>query len=262
MNIIDTHTHLNAEPLINDVDQVILRAKEAGVKKVINNGDTFESFDVIDSLARKYPDFCYSAIGIFPTTEYQSVDEEISKLEEKIKTCKNLVAIGEIGLDYHLDNSLETRKKQKDLFLAQIKLAEKYKLPLIIHSRDAEADTFNTLIDSKFPYNVTLHCYSASFQMALRYLRHKKNIYFGIGGVLTFKNAKKLVEVVNRVDPSHFLLETDAPFLAPVPYRGKTNEPAYIVKTLEKLAELLNRDVNELAEEIYLRSLEVYHLNA
>lgn len=260
MKIIDTHTHLNDEGLYKDREDIIKRSKLAGVEKVINNGDSFESFDVINSLAKEYPDFCYSAIGLFPTTEYSDLSEEIRKLNEKLDEAVNLVAIGEIGLDYHLDNSLETKNKQKELFKAQIEVARERKLPIIVHSRDAEADTFNTIIDSKFPYDVILHCYSASFQMALRYLRHKKNVYFGIGGVLTFKNAVKLVEVVKRVPPDHFVLETDAPYLTPHPFRGKRNDPSYIVYTLKKMAELLNRDENELAEEIYLRSKEIYNL--
>lgn len=260
MKIIDTHTHLNDEGLYKDREDIIKRSKLAGVEKVINNGDSFESFDVINSLAKEYPDFCYSAIGLFPTAKYSDLSEEIRKLNEKLDEAVNLVAIGEIGLDYHLDNSLETKNKQKELFKAQIEVARERKLPIIVHSRDAEADTFNTIIDSKFPYDVILHCYSASFQMALRYLRHKKNVYFGIGGVLTFKNAVKLVEVVKRVPPDHFVLETDAPYLTPHPFRGKRNDPSYIVYTLKKMAELLNRDENELAEEIYLRSKEIYNL--
>ena len=260
MELIDNHTHLNDEGLYKDREDIIKRSKLAGVEKVINNGDSFESFDVINSLAKEYPNFCYSAIGLFPTTEYSDLSEEIRKLNEKLDEAVNLVAIGEIGLDYHLDNSLETKNKQKELFKAQIEVARERKLPIIVHSRDAEADTFNTIIDSKFPYDVILHCYSASFQMALRYLRHKKNVYFGIGGVLTFKNAVKLVEVVKRVPPDHFVLETDAPYLTPHPFRGKRNDPSYIVYTLKKMAELLNRDENELAEEIYLRSKEIYNL--
>ncbi len=260
MKIIDTHTHLNDPKLYENRDQIIKEAIQAGVEKVINNADTFESIDVIDSLAKEYPTFCYSAIGIFPTTDYDSVEEVISKLEEKIKTTHNLVAIGEIGLDYHEDNSKETKEKQKALFLAQLQLADKYNLPVIVHSRDAEADTFNTIIDSKFKGNITLHCFSASFQMGLRYLRHKKNTYFGIGGVVTFKNAKKMVEAVCRIPYDHLIVETDAPYLAPTPYRGKLNEPKYIVKTVEKIAELLKMDKEQLAEQIYLKSKEIYKL--
>ena len=120
MKIIDTHTHLNDEGLYKDREDIIKRSKLAGVEKVINNGDSFESFDVINSLAKEYPDFCYSAIGLFPTTKYSDLSEEIRKLNEKLDEAVNLVAIGEIGLDYHLDNSLETKNKQKELFKAQL----------------------------------------------------------------------------------------------------------------------------------------------
>jgi len=260
MKIIDTHTHLNDQKLFKNRDQIIKECKLVGVKKIINNGDTFESLKYINQLASEYPDFCYSALGIFPTTEFDNVSKVIDKLEKIILSSKNVVAIGEIGLDYHYDNSLETKIKQKELFLAQIKLAEKLHLPIIIHSRDADEDTFNTIIDSQFKGNVTLHCYSSSYQMAKQYLHYHKNTYFGIGGVLTFKNAKKLVDVVQNIDYTHLVLETDAPYLAPVPYRGQINIPPYIVKTLDKLAELLNMDKETLANEIYLKSKEIYHV--
>jgi TatD DNase family protein len=260
MRIIDSHTHINAEQLYKDRIEVIERAKQAGVTQVINNGDSFESLEVIGKLAEEFPSFCYSALGIFPGEGTDDVDADIIKLKSIIKKTKNVVAIGEVGLDYYWEKDADKKEKQKILFKKQIQLAEELELPLIIHSREADADTLNILVNSKFKGNVILHCYGGSFQMANRYLRHNKNVYFGIGGVLTFKNAKKLVEVVQKVDAAHFVLETDAPYLSPVPYRGVRNEPAYIIKTLEKMAELLNRDKEELAEEIYQRSLKVYNI--
>lgn len=261
MKIIDTHTHLNEERLYPIRDEIYKKCLENNVVKIINNGDTFDSWKVIDSLAREFPSFCYSAIGIFPTEGSGNLQEDINRLEEAIKSTASLVAIGEIGLDYSRDNSPETKAKQKQLFNAQIEVARKYNLPIIIHSRDAEADTFNTIIDSKFEGNVTLHCYSGSFQMGLRYLRHKKNVYFGIGGVLTFKNAQRLVEVATKVSSDHFVLETDSPFLTPHPFRGQLNDSSKIIYVLNKLAELLDRDVEELAEEIYQRSLRIYNIH-
>lgn len=261
MKIIDTHTHMNDKGLYLDRDKVYQNAIDNGVVKVINNGDSFESFEVIDKLAQEYPDFCYSAIGIFPTEGSDNLEEDIAKLESYIPKMHNLVAIGEIGLDYHRDNSPETKKKQKALFKAQIKVAEKYNLPIIVHSRDADADTLNVIVDSKFKGNVTLHCYSGSFQMALRYLRHKKNVYFGIGGVITFKNAKSLVEVANRVPSEHFVLETDAPYLTPDPFRGQRNEPAFITYSLKRLSEILEVDEEILADQLYQRSLSIYNIH-
>ena len=258
MKIIDTHTHMDEERLFKDRQGVHDRAVQNNVVKVINNGDSFESFALIDKLAQEYPSFCYSAVGVFPDMGSGDLDADIKNLEKALDSVHNVVAVGEIGLDYHMDNSPETKKRQKELFKAQIEVAKKHSLPIIVHSRDAEADTFNTIIDSKFEGNVTLHCYAGSFQMALRYLRHKKNVYFGIGGVLTFKNANRLVEVVQRVPSDHFVLETDAPFLTPEPFRGQRNEPAKITYVLDKMALLLNKDKEELAEEIYQRSLSIY----
>lgn len=261
MKIIDTHAHINEERLYKIKEEVVKRAKENGVVKVINNADSLASFKVIKELARDYPDFCYSALGFFPDEGPGTPEESAALLEKEIQDCPNLVAIGEIGLDYHMDNSKETKTRQKELFKAQIEIAKKHNLPIIVHSRDAEADTFNTIIDSHIEQNVTLHCFSGSFQMALRYLRHKKNIYFGIGGVLTFKNARSLQEVVLRVPSDHFVLETDSPFLTPEPFRGTLNEPSKIVFVLKKMAELLNRDPEELGEEIYQRSLKIYNIH-
>lgn len=261
MKIIDTHTHMNEARLYKDRIHIYQKAIESGVVKVINNADTFESYRPINDLAQEFPSFCYSAIGIFPTAGSGNLNEDLLKLEEGLNSVHNLVAVGEIGLDYHMDNSKETKHNQKELFNAQIKVAEKHNLPLIIHSRDAEADTFNVLIDSGFAGNVTLHCFSGGFQMALRYLRHKKNIYFGIGGVLTFKNAQRLVEVVQKVPEDHFVLETDAPFLTPEPLRGKLNEPANVTYVLDKLAELLHKDKDQLADEVYQRSLKIYGIH-
>lgn len=261
MKIIDTHCHLNEERLYPKREDIIKNCLQNGVVKCINNGDTIPSWDVIDKLAEDYPSFCYSAIGIHPSEDNHDLEGQKKLLEEKIPLMHNLVAIGEIGLDYHLDNSPETKKTQKALFKMQIQVAEEHDLPIIVHSRDAEADTLNTILDSGFKGNVILHCYSGSFQTALRYLRHKKNIYFGIGGVLTFKNAKKLVEVVERVPSDHFVLETDSPFLTPVPYRGQLNDPSKTVYVLEKMAEILGRDKEELAEEIYKRSLQIYNIH-
>jgi TatD DNase family protein len=261
MKIIDTHTHMNEERLYPQRQEIYQRAMQAGVVKVINNADTFDSFQVIDSLAQEFPSFCYSAIGIFPTEGSGQLDKDIARLEEGLAKTHNVVAVGEIGLDYHLDNSPSVKERQKALFKAQIEVAKKHNLLIIIHSRDAEADTFNTLIDSGFEGNVTLHCFSGAFQMALRYLRHKKNVYFGIGGVLTFENAKRLQEVVARVPADHFVLETDAPFLTPMPFRGQLNEPSKIVLVLDKMAQILGQDKEKLAEDIYNRSLNIYNIH-
>ncbi len=261
MKIIDTHAHLNEERLFSTRAEVIKRAKDQGVCKVINNADSLQSWKVIDRLAQEYPDFCYSALGFFPDEGTGDVNKDVELLEKALQNTHNLIAIGEIGLDYHTDNSKETKQRQKELFNAQIEVAKKHKLPIIVHSRDAEADTLNTILDADIEGPVTLHCFSGAFQMALRYLRHKKNIYFGIGGVLTFSNAQRLVEVVQKVPSDHFVLETDSPFLSPMPFRGQLNEPSRITLVLDKMAQLLNRNKEELAEEIYKRSLEIYGLH-
>ena len=260
MNIIDTHTHLNVYDFEEDIDEVIERAKEVGVKKVINNGDTLGSFEPINNLARKYNDFCYSALGIFPDAGTGNNEKDIIRLEEELKNATNLVAIGEIGLDFHLNKTKELKERQKDLFRRQIEVAKKFNLPIIIHSRDADEETFNLLMESKFEGNITLHCYSGSVELARRYIANHKNTFFGIGGVVTFKNARRLVEVVEGIDLEHLVTETDAPYLAPVPHRGTRNEPSYLIETIAKIAEIKQMDIETVANKLYENAKRVYNL--
>lgn len=255
--IIDTHTHLNSEQLYLLREEIYKDCRNKGIEKVINNADSIDSFRVIDELAQEYPTFSYSAIGIFPC-EGKVLEEDIASLKKALKEVHNVVAVGEIGLDYYYGK--DDKEKQQALFKAQIEVAKEFDLPLIIHSRDADEDTFNILMNADFKNDITLHCYSGSYQLAERYIRNHPNTFFGIGGVLTFKNARRLVEVVEHIDLSHLLLETDAPYLAPVPYRGQMNKPQYTIEVLAKIAEIKKLNIDEVASSIYETSKRVYKL--
>ncbi|MEO1922980.1 MAG: TatD family hydrolase [Nautiliaceae bacterium] len=226
--IIDTHTHLDNKKFLDDVDEVIKRAKDAGVKKfIIPAADPADLPRAID-LAQKY-DEIYFGVGFHPV--------DIDKYDEKLITCfinhPKCVAVGEIGLDYHWVKEPEKRQKQIELFHRQIELAKKYKKPIIVHIREATEDSVK-VIEKHPDIKGVFHCYNAAEQL----LKFSNRFYYGIGGVITFKNAKKLINVFPKIPKDRVIIETDAPYLTPHPYRGKRNEPAYIVYVRDKIAEL------------------------
>ncbi len=257
MDIIDTHTHLNDKNLLADIDGVVERAKEAGVRAVFNNGDSLASFDVILSLQRQYPGFCYSVIGIHP--EFATRDDSyLSEAFNYIREHKDdIKAVGEIGLDYHYGKDPELVAAQKKVFIEQIRIAKKLDLPIVIHSRDADRDTFD-IIKQERPPRFDLHCYSGSYELLKEYLRLGLDCHIGVGGVLTFKNARVLKEVVSNTDISVFLTETDAPYLAPTPFRGQRNEPSYLPYIIREIASLKGIDEEEAGRILYNNGVSFY----
>ena len=237
--MIDTHAHLYHE-YYDDLDAVIANIEASGIKKVIVNGcDMKSNLEVLD-LVEKY-DIIYGAIGFHPTELEEDLDLSLTFLEKHISDDK-IVAIGEIGLDYHYDNT--DKKKQIFAFRKQLEIASKYNKPVIVHSRDAIQDTYDILSD----YNVrgSIHAFSGSLEMALKFI--KLGFYIGIGGVCTYKNATSIVNVIDNVDLSYILLETDSPYLTPVPYRGQTNTSAYIPIIAKRISEIKNIPLNKVAE--------------
>ena len=208
--LFDTHVHLN-DPLYQDYQKVIEDALNNNVKKMLVVGYDFNSSKKAIELSENYS-FIYAAIGIHPSEANKEYDAYITKLE-KMMTNK-VVAIGEIGLDYHYEGI--NKEFQKDLFIKQLKLAEKFKLPVIIHSRDACNDTYVILKDYKDCYKKgIMHCYSYSLEMAYNFI--ELGFYLGIGGVLTYKNAKEIKKVVEQINLENIVLETDCPYLTPTP---------------------------------------------
>lgn len=256
--IIDAHTHINCDELYQERKEIIQRAIDNKVVAVFNTADSLNSFKNIDILQKEYPNYCYGVYGIHP--EFAS-SMNFTEVEEEIIKRKNIIkAIGEIGLDYHYPINETEKNNQKDIFISQICLAKKLNLPIVIHSRDADKDTFDILCQYAQDMKVYLHCYSGSYEMAKEYIKKIPNIHFGVGGIVTFKNAKKLVEVVAKIDLKYFLTETDAPYLTPVPFRGKQNEPSYLIYVINKISELKNMNEVKVEEILFENAREFFDL--
>ena len=245
--IFDTHAHYDDEAFDEDRDEVLTSLRERGVGTVVNVGASMEGSRRSVSLSEEY-EFVYSAVGVHPDEVGELREEDMEWMREQLQKPK-VVAVGEIGLDYYWDK--EGHDLQKKWFLRQLELAKELKKPVIIHSREAAADTMELL---KANYHgempMVMHCYSYSMEMAREY--RKMGLYLGIGGVLTFKNAKKLKETVLESPMECLLLETDCPYLAPVPNRGKRNDSGmlkYVVQELAALKGITPEEVIRITEE-------------
>ena len=228
--LIDTHCHLTKE-YYEDIDQVILENKKAGISKMIVSACDVSEYEEVISYAQRY-ECVYLSIGIHPEFASKTTKQNLSYLEQVVKSNSKVVAIGEIGLDYHYTK--DDKKAQQELFRKQLILAEKLNLPVVIHSRDAVFDTIEIL--KEFPsLKGVIHCFSGSKETADIYI--KMGYKLGIGGVLTFKNSK-LKDVVKKIPLTNIVLETDSPYLTPDPYRGRKNSSKYLPLVLDKLSEI------------------------
>ncbi|HQD39002.1 MAG TPA: TatD family hydrolase [Bacillota bacterium] len=229
--IVDVHCHLNHEDFAGDLEAVLERAEAAGVGGIINVGWDLPSSAKAVELAEKI-DICWAAVGVHPHDAKDvdgGMEQELIKLAEHPK----VVAMGEVGLDYHYDHS--PRPVQQEVFRRQLAVARQLNMPVVIHSREADRDTM-LILEEFAPPRCLLHCYGGSWETAQ--LGLKRGYYFSFGGPVTFKNAKRPVEVVSKLPVERLMLETDAPYLAPEPNRGKRNEPAFLVHTLGRVAQL------------------------
>ncbi len=233
---IDTHCHIVSE-YYDDIENVIKNAIDNDVLKIIVNGYNMQSNREVLELVKKY-DIVYGALGIQPEELYDYNDDSLKFIEDHINDEK-IIAVGEIGLDYHYDTDKDL---QKELFKRQLEIAYKYNKPVIIHSRDCIQETYNILKESKV--KGTMHCYSGSKEMALEFI--KIGFSIGIGGVSTFKNAKNIVDVIKYIPLEYIILETDSPYLTPEPYRGKKNEPMYIPIIAKRVADIKGLDIKEI----------------
>ena len=240
---IDTHAHLYDERYDDDRADMIARAEEAGVMQIISMGDTMAASAQVVADAERYPAF-YAAVGVHPESAYVLADEERAQILAWAKHPK-VVAIGEIGLDYYWEKDPKVRAVQRELFVAQLNLARAAGLPVCIHDREAHGDTLAILQAVGRDLTGVLHCYSGSLETARELW--KLGYYIGIDGPLTFKNAGKLPAIVREAPQDKLLIETDSPYLAPVPKRGKRNEPAYVVHVAAKIAEIRGESVEEVA---------------
>ncbi len=249
--IIDSHAHLNDEKLLPYVDEIVSGMKSDNIKAIINVGYDRESSETSYLLAKKYPDI-YAAVGIHPHDASKATIDDYNRFADLIKD-KKVVAIGEIGLDFYYDYS--PREVQEKVFLEQLDLAYNMHAPTIIHLRDAYQLMYNLLKENKhkLAYGAVLHCYSGSKEMLKEFA--KLDLYFSFGGAVTFKNATEKPEILRSMPIEKLMLETDCPYMTPVPYRGKINLPKYINLVSEKVAEILGMDREDL-ERITVKNTE------
>ncbi|MBD0384532.1 TatD family hydrolase [Paenibacillus sedimenti] len=239
----DSHTHLNAEQFNEDRDEVIQRALDAGVTRIVNVGFNRETIPGSIALAEQY-DFIYSTVGWHPVDAIHMQPGDLEWIEELCKHEK-VVAIGEIGLDYYWDTS--PKDVQNRVFREQIRLARKLGMPIVIHNRDAHQDILQVLKEEKAAeVGGIMHCFSGSWETAKQCL--DMNFHISFGGPVTFKNAKQPKEVLAQVPLDRLLIETDAPYLTPHPFRGKRNETSYVRLVAETAAEIRGMTVEEIAE--------------
>lgn len=252
--IFDTHAHYDDEQFNEDRVELLNSMEEQGVGTIINVSATYNSCRKVIALAKEYP-FVYAAVGIHPDEVGSLNEETFAQMKELFKEEK-VVAVGEIGLDYYWDN--EPREVQKKWFIRQLELARELDLPVLIHSREAAADTMEIMKEHAKGLSGVIHCYSYSKGMAQEYI--KMGFYIGVGGVVTFKNAKKLKEVVENIPLTSIVLETDCPYMAPEPNRGKRNNSAYIRYVAEKIAELKGITYEEVVEQTEKNARDMYRL--
>ncbi|MBO5617474.1 MAG: TatD family hydrolase [Pseudobutyrivibrio sp.] len=255
--IFETHAHYDDEKF--DADRVELLShllRENNIGKIVNVGATFKGCKESIALAEKYDDV-YAAIGIHPE-EIDEINDDVIEWLRQNSSNPKVVAIGEIGLDYYWVKEEEQREKQRLWFNKQMDLAKELNLPVIIHSRDAAEDTLNTIrLYNNSHVKGIVHCYSYSKELAMEYV--KMGWYIGVGGVVTFKNAKKLVETVEAIPLESIVLETDCPYMAPVPHRGERNSSIFLSHVAEKIAEIKNISVDEVEKVTYQNALNIYN---
>lgn len=249
--MIDTHSHIN---MIEGtpIESVIQNAIENGVDKIIVPSAYPKDIDDVIKLVNRY-DNVYGMLGVHPTEVKDWTDDLADKIREYSKNPK-IVAIGEIGLDYYWDKSFNDL--QKEIFIKQIKLANELNLPISIHDREAHKDTFEILKEHNKNSKIVMHCFSGSVEFANECI--KEVMYIALGGVVTFKNAVKMKEVAINIPLDRLLLETDAPYLTPVPFRGKENQPAYTKYVAEEIAKLRNITVDEINKATTQNTFEVF----
>jgi TatD DNase family protein len=243
MIITDTHTHLYSEAFDMDRDEMMSRALEAGVSRFFVPAIDSTYTEAMYALERKYPEHVFLMMGVHPTHIKEDYKKELNHVKTALKQRK-FAAIGEIGIDLYWDKS--TLKQQQDAFRTQIQWAKHYQLPIVIHCRDAFDEVFEVLEEEKSEDLFGIfHCFTGTIEQAHRAISY--NMKLGIGGVVTFKNGK-IDQFLEQIDLAHIVLETDAPYLAPAPYRGKRNESAYILEVLEKLSLIYGKSMEEIAQ--------------
>jgi len=253
MVLTDTHTHLYSEAFNEDRVAMMQRAFDNNVQRMFVPAIDSTYTEAMFDLEKTYPKQVFLMSGLHPTHVKENYREELAHVKELL-TKRSFVAIGEIGIDLYWDKTLLTQ--QQDAFRAQIHLAKQYELPIVIHCRDAFDEVFEILEEEKGAELFGIfHCFTGTFEQAKKAISY--NMKLGIGGVVTFKNGK-IDQFLNEIDLKHIVLETDAPYLSPTPYRGKRNETSYIVNVVDKLAEIYQTTIEEIASITTENSKQVF----
>lgn len=269
--IFETHAHYDDEAFTGDREQLLASLPQKGIARVVNVGSSIDTTKTTLELARQY-DFVYAAVGVHPSDITGLNEETFAWLGEQTRQSKT-VAVGEIGLDYYWDKEPAVQEMQREWFRRQLALAREKHLPVIIHSRDAAEDTMQILkeagnwmiksvcADKEHPENTcgVIHCYSYSPEMAKEYI--KMGYYIGVGGVVTFKNARKLKETVCQIPLERILLETDCPYMAPEPHRGTRNDSSYLPYIAAKIAELKGITADEVEQVTWENACRLFRMD-
>lgn len=253
MKLIDTHAHIYDEKFADDIEEVLDQCREAGVEQIYMPNIDHTSIDSMLELEHRHPGQCISMMGLHPTSVKKNFEKELYTVEEWLNE-RRFAAVGEIGLDYHWDTSFA--EQQQEAFRIQICWAKEFGLPIVIHTRDSFEDSIRIveeLHDERL--RGVFHCFTGTAEEARRI--REVGFYVGLGGVSTFKNGG-MDKVIPDLDPGQMVLETDSPYLAPVPHRGKRNEPTYIPLIAQKIAEYRNTEVEEIAEQTTANALALF----
>ena len=252
---VDTHCHLDDSQFVEDLNEVIERARAVGVTRIINFGGDFQTSTNVVNLTEH--EGLFAGVGIHPE-EIDDATEGFSNRLAELAQSDRVVAIGEIGLDYHWEKDIERRELQQRIFIEQLDVARQLNLPICVHDREAHGDTLKILKAEAKGLRGVLHCFSGSLEIAKEIW--KMGWLIGVDGPLTFKNSAKLPDIVKAAPVDMLLVETDAPYLAPTPYRGKRNEPSYVVEVAKKIAEVREISLEEVARITTQNAESLYNI--
>ena len=255
--IIDSHCHLDYPDLLDQLENVIKRAKSNQVDKLLTICTTLNSFEKIKSIIKKYKNI-YGTFGIHPHEVKNFINVNFDYIIKAKNENHKIIGIGETGLDYYYNHS--DKNIQRKSFVEHIHAASKLNIPIIVHSRNAESDTFDILKEEKknSDIKILMHCFTGSNDFAKKLIDIGCNI--SVSGIITFKNSAELAQTVSEIPLNNLLVETDSPYLSPVPFRGKTNEPSYIIHTIEKLAQIKKISKNQIIESTTKNFRELFNI--